>query len=45
MFDENKNRVLDWDSEIGADSGERVLLPEGDYCFEMTNFARGRCPG
>ena len=45
MYDENKNKVLDWDSEIGADSGERVLLPEGDYVFEVTNFERGRFPG
>lgn len=45
MIDVNKNQALDWDSEIFSDGRERLLLPEGDYLFEVIGFERGRFPG
>lgn len=41
---EQQNNVLGWDDEIEKDS-EFVLLEEGDYDFEVTNFERGDFPG
>ena len=34
-----------WDDEIVNESGEYVLLPEGDYDFTVTGFERGRHNG
>lgn len=43
---ENKvDREFGWDDEIEHDSPEFVLLPDGDYDFEVTEFERGRHPG
>jgi len=38
-------RELGWDDEIEKDSGEFILLPEGDYDFTVESFERGRHPG
>ena len=37
--------LLDWDSEIQSDGDELIILPEGDYVFEVTDFERGHFPG
>lgn len=37
--------ALDWDSTIEKDSPDFVLLKEGDYDFEITNFERQRHNG
>ena len=37
--------ALDWDSAIENDGPEFVLLPEGDYNFEVVEFERGRHNG
>lgn len=34
-------REFGWDDEIAKDS-EFILLPEGDYCFKVKGFERGR---
>lgn len=40
---ENNERVLDWDDPIENDfENEFVLLPEGDYDFEVIKFERAR---
>lgn len=36
---------LGWDDEITSDSGQFILLEEGDYDFTVTAFERGRFPG
>ena len=36
--DKNIERELDWDSEIENESPEFVLLPEGEYEFEVISF-------
>lgn len=38
-------REFDWNDEIENDSPEFVLLPEGDYDFEVIDFERGRHGG
>lgn len=38
-------RELGWDDTITKDSGEYVLLPEGDYNFTVESFERGRHMG
>lgn len=38
------DRELGWDDEIQHDS-EFILLPEGDYDFEVVSFERARHPG
>lgn len=42
---EMKNNVMDWDDEIESDGSQFVILPEGDFKFEVTGFERGRFPG
>lgn len=46
---ENMNNVPDrelgWDDEIQKDGFDFVLLPEGDYPFEVTKIERGRFAG
>ncbi|MHC1723194.1 MAG: hypothetical protein AB9836_08330 [Aminipila sp.] len=39
------DRELGWDDEIEKDGGDFVLLPDGDYNFEIIDFERGRHPG
>lgn len=36
---------IGWDDEISSDSGQYILLEEGDYNFTVTAFERGRFPG
>jgi len=38
-------RELGWDDQIEKDGPEYVILPEGDYDFEVTGFERGRHNG
>lgn len=38
-------REYGWNDEIQEDSGEYTLLPEGDYQFVVTEFARERFNG
>lgn len=42
---EQLGRELSWDDQIEKDSEEYVLLPEGDYDFEVIRFERGRHEG
>ena len=42
---EELGRELSWDSEIGQDSAEFVILPDGDYDFEVIDFDRARHAG
>ena len=36
---------MDWNSTIENDGEDYTLLDEGDYCFEVTKFERGRSQG
>ena len=36
---------LSWDDEIQHDSPDFVVLPDGDYDFEVIDFERARHPG
>lgn len=38
-------KAFDWDDTITKDSGEYILLPEGDYNFTVESFERGRHTG
>lgn len=38
-------KELGWDDQIEKDGGDFVLLPEGDYNFEVIDFERARHPG
>ena len=45
---DNKNAAagcMDWDDTIEKDGEEFITLPEGDYVFEVVDFARGHYPG
>ena len=43
MNDMNKEGfALDWDDELTNEQKDFVLLPEGDYPFEVTNMERAR---
>lgn len=42
---ERVEREIGWNDEIENDGAEFVLLPDGDYDFEVTEFERGRHPG
>lgn len=39
------DRELNWDDQIENDGQEFVLLPEGNYDFEVITFERGRFNG
>ena len=41
----NTAHEIGWDDEISSDSGQYILLEEGDYNFTVTAFERGRFPG
>lgn len=41
----NQGYELGWDDPIEHDSPEFVVLPEGDYEFEVIEFERARHPG
>ena len=45
MENTNIDRELGWDDEIEKDSGEFILLPEGDYEFTVESFERARYQG
>ena len=36
---------MDWDDTIEKDGEEFIVLPEGDYVFEVVDFQRGHYPG
>lgn len=40
-----EGKELGWDDQIENDGPEFVLLPEGDYDFEVIDFERGRHAG
>lgn len=44
-MNENTERELGWDDEIENDSPDFVILPEGDYEFEVTGYERARHGG
>lgn len=44
-MENNIERVLEWDDEIEKENGEWLVLPEGDYDFEVVSFERGRHEG
>lgn len=39
------DRELGWDDQIEKESPDFILLPDGDYDFEVVNFERARHPG
>lgn len=41
----SKPHELGWEDEISNDSGNHLLLEEGDYEFTVTGFERARFPG
>jgi len=41
----SEDRELGWDDVIENDSPEFVILPDGDYDFEVIDFERGRHNG
>ena len=42
---QNQGYELAWDGVIEKDAPDFILLKEGDYDFEITNFERQRHPG
>ncbi len=44
-YNRTQDGCLDWNDTIENDGQEFIVLPEGDYNFEVTNFERGRFPG
>ena len=42
---ENMGREFGWEDPIENDSPDFILLPEGDYDFDVVNFERGRHSG
>ena len=38
----NIEREFEWNDTIEHDSDEFIILPAGDYDFEITNFERAR---
>ena len=45
MPDKYLNPVMDWNDTILEDGRQFLILPEGDYEFEVTKFERGRYSG
>lgn len=48
MSDYNTNAAndcMDWNDSLNTDEKKRMLLPEGDYEFEVVGFERSRFPG
>jgi hypothetical protein len=41
----NEGYEIGWEGQIENDGPEFVILPEGDYDFEVVSFERGRYPG
>lgn len=44
-MNQNLGREFDWDDTIEKDPQGFILLPEGDYDFEVVEFERGRHAG
>lgn len=44
-MEDNKNLCMDWGDSIENEGQELIILEEGDYVFEVTNFERGRYVG
>lgn len=44
-MNEVMDKELGWEDEIEHDGEDFVILPEGDYDFEITGFERGRHNG
>ena len=44
-MNDDYERELGWDDPIEKDSPDFILLPEGDYNFEVAGFERARHPG
>lgn len=44
-FNNNVERELDWGDTLTNDGGGFILLPAGEYEFEVTKFERGRFNG
>lgn len=44
-YNKNEQRELGWDDVIENDSPEFVIVPDGDYNFEVKSFERDRYPG
>lgn len=45
MAEYENDGCMDWGDAIEMDSPEYIILPEGDYIFEVVNFERDRFPG
>ena len=44
-MDNTMERELGWDDQIEKDQGDFVVLPEGNYTFQVVGFERARHPG
>lgn len=45
MDNNTMERELGWDDQIEKDQGDFVVLPEGNYGFQVIGFERARHPG
>ena len=39
------NEALDWNSDISNDGQDFVILPEGEYVFQVVDLEKGRHSG
>lgn len=44
-YENNVGVAFDWNDEIENESGQYIILPEGDYNFVVTRFERGQHNG
>jgi len=44
-MENNLEKELGWDDQIENDGQDFIILPEGDYNFEVTSFERARHDG
>lgn len=45
MTDNINGYAIGWEDDIEADGQQRILLPEGDYNFQVESFERAHHPG
>lgn len=45
MAENTTGCAMNWDDDIETDGGQWVLLPEGDYNFQVESFERAHHPG
>lgn len=45
VVNNSEERELGWDDQIENDGDDFIILPEGDYDFEIVEFERGRHNG